>query len=75
MSTFIENPCTRMRKGGPSSRRPGGLHGGLLKRIVVRKQENEKQQKKKEHEKIQSPDGTAHNNKRHDLAGDGFPCI
>ena len=46
MSTFIENLCTRVRKGGPSSRRPGGLHGGLLKRIVVRKQENEKQQKK-----------------------------
>ena len=46
MSTFIENLCTRVRKGGPSSRRPGGLRGGLLKRIVVRKQENEKQQEK-----------------------------
>ena len=46
MSTFIENPCTRTRKGGPRSRQSGGLPGELFMRILAREWENEKQRKK-----------------------------
>merc|ERR1711896_84606 len=43
MSTFIENPCTRTRKGGPRSRQSGGLPGELFMRILAREWANEKQ--------------------------------